>query len=255
MCVGPVRPAPRRRGLNAIRESRLKAPPGEGLTNYVLAIAAAISGLVVQQGFTLRTLPLSVLVIVIGLDGALAAAKYHERASYHLFQACALMRRWRSSARPTTANTSRLNRRRLHQLCGPGCTLASARTASCWSSSPSRSDGREQSMSVFTQARHGQGSVSQIEHGLTGGRRTNCQSGPGHCASQPMRCCGPGHRGMVLRPAALCRVGQGPGLYAARTQCGRPSGSDIGQQFDYRQGHDPHDKRLPAGSGRSGHVR
>ncbi len=71
MCVGPVRPAPRRRGLNAIRESRLKAPPGEGLTNYVLAIAAAISGLVVQQGFTLRTLPLSVLVIVIGLDGAL----------------------------------------------------------------------------------------------------------------------------------------------------------------------------------------
>ena len=37
------------------------------LTNYVLAIAAAISGLVVQQDFKLRTLPLSVLISVIGL--------------------------------------------------------------------------------------------------------------------------------------------------------------------------------------------
>jgi hypothetical protein len=60
------------------------------LTNYVLVIAAAVSGLVVQQGFTLRTLPLSILIIVIGLYGALAVAKYHERADYHLFQARAL---------------------------------------------------------------------------------------------------------------------------------------------------------------------
>ena len=30
------------------------------LTNYVLVITAAVSGLVVQQGFKLRTLPLSV---------------------------------------------------------------------------------------------------------------------------------------------------------------------------------------------------
>ncbi len=60
------------------------------LTNYVLAIAAAISGLVVQQHFRLQTLPLSVLVVLIGLYGALAAAKYHERANYHLGQARAL---------------------------------------------------------------------------------------------------------------------------------------------------------------------
>src|SRR6266487_254753 len=52
---------------------------------------------------------------------------------------------------------------------------------------------------------------------------------------------------MVSRPAALCLLRQGPRLCAARTQCGRPSVSDIGQQLCYRQGHDPHDKRLPAG--------
>ena len=62
------------------------------LTNYVLAVAAALSGLVVQQRFRVQTLPLSVLVVLIGLYGALAAAKYHERANYHLAQARALTR-------------------------------------------------------------------------------------------------------------------------------------------------------------------
>jgi hypothetical protein len=62
------------------------------LTNYILAIAAALSGLVVQQRFRTQTLPLSVLVVLIGLYGALATAKYHERASYHLSQARALTR-------------------------------------------------------------------------------------------------------------------------------------------------------------------
>jgi hypothetical protein len=62
------------------------------LTNYVLVIAAGVSGLVVQQGFRSRTLPLSILIIVIGLYGALAVAKYHERATYHLSQARALTR-------------------------------------------------------------------------------------------------------------------------------------------------------------------
>ena len=62
------------------------------LTNYILVIVAAVSGFIVQQHFVLRTLPLSVLVIVIGLYGALACAKYHERAEYHLSQARALTR-------------------------------------------------------------------------------------------------------------------------------------------------------------------
>ena len=60
------------------------------LTNYVLVIAAAVSGLIVQQRFSQRTLPLSVLIVVVGLYGAIAVAKYHERADYHLSQARAL---------------------------------------------------------------------------------------------------------------------------------------------------------------------
>jgi hypothetical protein len=60
------------------------------LTNFVLVIAAAVSSLVVQQHFAVRTLPLSVLVVVTGLYGAVTVAKYHERAEYHLQQARAL---------------------------------------------------------------------------------------------------------------------------------------------------------------------
>lgn len=60
------------------------------LTNYVLVITAAVSGFVVQQQFSLRTIPLSVLIVIIGLYGAVSAAKYHERADYHLSQARAL---------------------------------------------------------------------------------------------------------------------------------------------------------------------
>ena len=60
------------------------------LTNFVLVIAAALSGFIVQLHFELRTLPLSVLIVVIGCYGALAAAKYHERTDYHLHQARAL---------------------------------------------------------------------------------------------------------------------------------------------------------------------
>jgi hypothetical protein len=62
------------------------------LTNYVLTIAAAVSGFVIQQHFRSQTLPLSVLVVLTGLYGAVSAAKYHERASYHLGQARALTR-------------------------------------------------------------------------------------------------------------------------------------------------------------------
>ena len=62
------------------------------LTNYMLVITAAISGFIVQQHFAPRTLPLSFLIIVVGLYGAVAAAKYHERADYHLLQARALTR-------------------------------------------------------------------------------------------------------------------------------------------------------------------
>ena len=63
----------------------------------------------------LRTRPLPALVLVIVLCGV-AAAQYHQRASCRLFQARALARRWRTSARRTTAHASRLSRRRLQRL-------------------------------------------------------------------------------------------------------------------------------------------
>ena len=71
-------------GLAYWREHREQLRQSENqravLTNFVLVIAAALSGFIVQLHFELRTLPLSVLIVVIGCYGALAAAKYHERA-------------------------------------------------------------------------------------------------------------------------------------------------------------------------------
>jgi hypothetical protein len=60
------------------------------MTNYVLIISAALGGLIVQQRFELRTIPISALLILIGSYGAISAAKYHERAEYHLMQARAI---------------------------------------------------------------------------------------------------------------------------------------------------------------------
>ena len=45
------------------------------LTNYVLVLATALIGLVVQQHLDRRTLPLAALIVVIGCYGAISAAK------------------------------------------------------------------------------------------------------------------------------------------------------------------------------------
>jgi len=60
------------------------------LTNLVLVITAGLSGFIVQRDFARNTLPLAILIVLLGLYGALSAAKYHERAVYHLTQARAL---------------------------------------------------------------------------------------------------------------------------------------------------------------------
>jgi len=62
------------------------------LTNYILVLVTAGTGLIVQQKFAARTLPLALLLAGLGVYGALASAKYHERAEYHLGQARALTR-------------------------------------------------------------------------------------------------------------------------------------------------------------------
>jgi hypothetical protein len=80
--------------LSYWKEHREQLRQSEGqravMTIYILVIAAGISGFVVQQHFAVRTIPLSLLTSLIGIYGALAAAKYHERADYHLSQARAL---------------------------------------------------------------------------------------------------------------------------------------------------------------------
>jgi uncharacterized membrane protein YfcA len=62
------------------------------LTNLILVIVAALVSVITQQKFARHTLPLSILIILAGLYGALACAKYHERATYHLHQARVLTR-------------------------------------------------------------------------------------------------------------------------------------------------------------------
>src|SRR5690242_19874218 len=60
------------------------------LTNYVLVISSALTGLAVQQKLAREAFPLAVFVVVIGIYGAVTMAKYHERAEYHVTQARAL---------------------------------------------------------------------------------------------------------------------------------------------------------------------
>jgi hypothetical protein len=60
------------------------------LTNYLLVITAGLSSFIVQQHFATRTIAVAALIIGTGIYGALTAAKYHERAAYHLNQARAL---------------------------------------------------------------------------------------------------------------------------------------------------------------------
>jgi hypothetical protein len=60
------------------------------LTNYVLVIASALTGFIAQQKLALDTLPVAILMLVLGVYGAITVAKYHERAEYHLTQARAL---------------------------------------------------------------------------------------------------------------------------------------------------------------------
>jgi hypothetical protein len=99
------------------------------LTNYLLAIVAALSALIAQQKFALTTLPLAVMIMAVGLYGAITTAKYHERAAYHLSQARALTRLLVEAGALLdvdqtlqefrdrhTAKYSRLHRIRLHQL-------------------------------------------------------------------------------------------------------------------------------------------
>ena len=49
------------------------------VTNLIVVIASAMLGFIVQQGLSVEILPVSLLLIVLGVYGALTAEKYHER--------------------------------------------------------------------------------------------------------------------------------------------------------------------------------
>jgi hypothetical protein len=49
------------------------------VTNLIVVIASAIIGLIVQQGLSVEILPVSLLLIVLGVYGALSCDNYYER--------------------------------------------------------------------------------------------------------------------------------------------------------------------------------
>ena len=60
------------------------------MTNFIIVIVGVLSALIVQQKFSTQTLPLSILIVILGFYGFATAAKLYERAAYHLTQARAL---------------------------------------------------------------------------------------------------------------------------------------------------------------------
>ena len=52
-------------------------------TNLVTVIAAGILGFVTQQGLNIQSLPLIILLIILGIAGVIASAKFYERSQLH----------------------------------------------------------------------------------------------------------------------------------------------------------------------------
>jgi len=61
------------------------------VTNFIITISAAILGFLVQKEFTLTSLPLAILLIALGVYGAVISAKLYERWQFHMRRA----RYWR----------------------------------------------------------------------------------------------------------------------------------------------------------------
>jgi hypothetical protein len=97
-------------------------------TNFLLAITAALSALIVQQRFSAPTIPLCGFIILLGVYGTLVVAKHYERASYHVMRARALSSTLKSMGRIGSNDTldkvrlehyqkiPHLHRMRLHHL-------------------------------------------------------------------------------------------------------------------------------------------
>ncbi|MBE0670806.1 MAG: hypothetical protein IH588_09475 [Anaerolineales bacterium] len=54
------------------------------MTNFILTIASAITVLILNNGLTMSSLPLSILLVLLGIFGAIAVAKLYERGEFHI---------------------------------------------------------------------------------------------------------------------------------------------------------------------------
>ncbi|MGC1375218.1 MAG: hypothetical protein WA821_03290 [Anaerolineales bacterium] len=52
-------------------------------TNIVIVVSVGIVGFIVQQGISIAIVPLAVMLIMLGLYGAIASAKFYERYRFH----------------------------------------------------------------------------------------------------------------------------------------------------------------------------
>jgi uncharacterized membrane protein YeaQ/YmgE (transglycosylase-associated protein family) len=60
-------------------------------TNIILLIASAVVGVIAQKGVSKGMLPLSILLIVLGLFGAMVPRKLYERHQFHIHR----LQNWR----------------------------------------------------------------------------------------------------------------------------------------------------------------
>lgn len=54
------------------------------VTNLVLVIASAALGIIAQKSLTIDMLPLSLLLVALGVYGAIASEKFYERHQFHI---------------------------------------------------------------------------------------------------------------------------------------------------------------------------
>jgi len=75
------------------RQVRQSEDQRTAFSNIVLLIASAVFGFLTQDGLTHKALPLTILLIVLGIFGGIASEKLYERSKLHMELAWAWRRR------------------------------------------------------------------------------------------------------------------------------------------------------------------
>ena len=77
--------------LKLYREERTQGRQSETqrstIANFIITISAVVLGFLVQKGFTMESLPLAILLIGLGIYGAVISVKLYERWEYHMRRA------------------------------------------------------------------------------------------------------------------------------------------------------------------------